>query len=65
MEEAGCGLTARAEDFEALAKNVKRMYAMSKNELTEMGKNAHDYYLKHFEKEMVIDRVNEILQQKD
>ena len=64
VEEAGCGLTARAEDFEALAENVKRMYAMSKKELTEMGKNAHDFYLKHFEKEMVIDRVNEILQQK-
>ena len=61
VEEAGCGLTARAEDYEALAENVKRMYAMSKKELTEMGKNAHDYYLKHFEKEMVIDRVNEIL----
>ena len=64
VEEAGCGLTARAEDYEALAENVKRMYAMSKKELTEMGKNAHDYYLKHFEKEMVIDRVNDILQQK-
>lgn len=61
VEEAKCGLTAKAEDFETLAANVKKMYAMSKEELVEMGKSAKEYYDKNFAKEMVIDRVNEVL----
>lgn len=61
VEEAKCGLTANSEDYQKLSENVKKMYAMSKEELAEMGKNAKDYYDKYFEKEMVIDCVNEIL----
>ena len=59
--EARCGLTAKSGDFEALAYNVKRMYGMSKEAIREMGENAKSYYLKYFEKEMVIDRVNQVL----
>lgn len=64
VEEAKCGLTANSEDYKKLAENVKKMYAMNKEELSEMGKNAKAYYDKYFEKEMVIDRVNEILTSK-
>lgn len=61
VREAKCGLIANAEDYKTLVENVKKMYAMSKEELAEMGKNAKDYYDKFFEKEMVIDHVNRIL----
>ena len=61
VEEARCGLTAYAEDYTTLAANVKRMYAMSKDELAGMGRSAKAYYEKNFAKEMVIDRVNTIL----
>jgi len=61
VEEAQCGLTANAGDYYKLAENVKEMYAMSKDERAEMGKNATAYYNKYFEKEMIIDLVNEIL----
>lgn len=61
VKDARCGLTARAEDYKTLAENVKKMYGMSKKELAVLGQNARDYYMQHFEKEMVIDRVNEIL----
>lgn len=61
VKEAKCGLTANAEDYKTLAENVKKMYGMSKDELEEMGKAAKAYYDKNFAKEMVIDRVNEIL----
>ena len=37
---------------------------MSKEEIRQMGENAKAYYMKYFEKEMVIDRVNEILNRK-
>lgn len=64
VEEAKCGLTAKAEDYEALAANVKAMYAMSKDELAEMGKRAKAYYDLNFAKDNVIDKVNRILNEK-
>ena len=64
VNEAQCGLTAKSEDYEALAANVKKMYGMSKEEIRQMGENAKAYYMKYFEKEMVIDRINEILNRK-
>lgn len=65
VEDAKCGLTAKAEDYKTLAENVKRMYAMSKAELEEMGKAARSYYDKNFAKDMVIDRVNAVLNNSD
>ena len=61
VEEAKCGLTANAEDYEVLAANVRKMYGMSKEKLEEMGKAAKVYYDKNFAKDMVIDRVNDVL----
>lgn len=61
VEEAGCGLTANAEDYEALASNVKKMYAMTKDERAQLGKAAKAYYDRNFAKDKVIDRVNRVL----
>ena len=62
VNEAECGLTAKSGDYITLATNVKKMYSMDKAEILRMGENARSYYLKYFEKEMIIDRVNDILQ---
>ena len=61
VREAKCGLTAHAGDYKALAANVKKLYAMDKAELVEMGKAARTYYDANFAKDMVIDRVNDVL----
>ncbi len=61
VEDAGCGLTADSENYKALAENVKKMYRMSKAEREEMGMAGRKYYNDVFAKEIVIDRVNEIL----
>ena len=61
IEDANCGLTAKSEDYEALAANVKKMYEMSKEEREKIGQNGRVYYDKVFAKNIVIDRVNEIL----
>lgn len=61
VREAKCGLTANAEDYQTLAANVKKMYAMSKDRLAEMGRAAKSYYDANFAKDGVIDRVNEVL----
>ena len=61
VEEAGCGLTAASEDYKTLAENVKKMYEMSKAERDEMGRAGRKYYDDVFAKEIVINRVNDIL----
>ena len=61
VEEAGCGLTAASEDYKTLAENVKKMYEMSKSERDEMGRAGRKYYDDVFAKEIVINRVNDIL----
>lgn len=61
VDESGCGLIAASEDYKTLAENVKKMYEMSKEEREKMGQNGRAYYDKVFAKNIVIDRVNEIL----
>lgn len=61
IEDANCGLTAKSEDFETLASNVKKMYMLSKGERERMGLNGRVYYDKVFAKNIVIDRVNEMM----
>lgn len=61
VENAKCGLTAPAGDYESLAANVMKVYSMDKAKRAEMGKLAKQYYDENFAKDMVIDRVNEIL----
>ena len=64
VNEAQCGLTSKSGDFITLAANVKKMHNMSKEEIRQMGDNAKAFYMKYFEKEMVIDRVNAVLNEK-
>lgn len=61
VEESGCGLTAASEDYKTLAENVKRLYEMSLEDREKMGQNGRAHYDKVFAKNIVIDRVNEIL----
>lgn len=56
VNEAGCGLTAASRDYEALATNVKKIYSLSK-----LGNVGRAYYDHIFAKDIVIDKVNEVL----
>ncbi len=57
IEEANAGLSCPAEDSDALAKAVKKMYHMSNDELENMGKSGRAYYSLNFERDMLIDRL--------
>lgn len=61
IEEAGCGLTAKSCDYQTLAENVKKLYSMGKEERSAMGVAGRSYYDKVFAKELVINKVNEVL----
>lgn len=49
VTEAGAGVTCPAEDAAALAEAVRKLQALSLDELDLMGKSGRDYYERHFE----------------
>lgn len=57
IEEAGCGFTASAGDFKALAANVIRAKNMPEEVLSSTGNNGRKYYDANFSKKRVIDLI--------
>ncbi len=64
VEEAGCGLTAKSEDYVALADNVRKMYEIEEKKRAKMGNVGREYYERFFAKNIVIDKVNDLLHNK-
>lgn len=63
VKEAGAGLTAAAEDAEALADAVLKMYKMPKPEREAMGARGRDYFLAHFEDNLLMDRLERLMKE--
>jgi glycosyltransferase involved in cell wall biosynthesis len=57
IEEAGTGIACPAEDPEALSAAVLTMYSMSEAERGAMGLRGRAYFEKHFERTMLLDRL--------
>jgi len=57
VEEAGAGVTCPAENPKALAEAVLNLYNVSKADRKEMGKKGRSYFEKHFERKMLLDRL--------
>jgi glycosyltransferase involved in cell wall biosynthesis len=60
LEESGAGRAAPAEQPEALASIVLQMARQPKEELADMGALGKAYFLAHFERNKLIDRVEDI-----
>jgi glycosyltransferase involved in cell wall biosynthesis len=60
IEEAECGHCAPAENFVELAQFMKK-FAQEKDKHATYGKNARDYYNRHFSKGIFYDRLNRLL----
>lgn len=54
LQEAKAGFTVPAEAFDALADAVLRLYRMSAEGRTQLGRNARSYFLQHFERENLL-----------
>ena len=69
VREAGAGLTAAAEDADALADAALMMYKKPKQERDAMGARGREYFLAHFESSMLMDRLerlmNEVVEEKN
>lgn len=57
VKEAGAGLTAAAEDVDGLADAVLQMYMMPRPVREAMGMRGRDYFLDHFERTLLLDRL--------
>lgn len=55
--EAGAGLSTPAEDAQALADTILRLYRLSPKERENMGDNGRRYYQEHFNHEHLIDEL--------
>ncbi len=62
IREAGAGLTPGAEDSQALADAVIAMYGMTDAERRRMGLLGRKYFEAHFERNMLIGRLDGWLQ---
>jgi colanic acid biosynthesis glycosyl transferase WcaI len=61
VETSNCGFASPAEDSIALAKNVIKLYNLSQEEQSDLGKNAGNYFRKEFERTILLDRLITIL----
>ena len=59
IESAKCGYCGPAEDDKALAENIKK-FISCKNQI-EMGRNARNYYEKHFDERLFMDKLEKEL----
>ena len=57
LSEAGAGLSAPAEDAQALADAILKLYGMPEGQRDEMGKKGREYYQRHFNHEDLIDNL--------
>jgi colanic acid biosynthesis glycosyl transferase WcaI len=58
VREAGAGIAVPAEDAEALARAVLEMYKMPPAEREGMGARGREYFLREFERDMLLERLD-------
>jgi glycosyltransferase involved in cell wall biosynthesis len=59
IEEADAGITCPAENQQALADAILKLYKMSENQRKEIGCNGRRFFEKHFEREILLNRLEE------
>jgi glycosyltransferase involved in cell wall biosynthesis len=57
VQESGAGVTAPAEDADALAESVLKLYRMPPEERERMGVRGRAYFEENFEREKLLDRL--------
>jgi glycosyltransferase involved in cell wall biosynthesis len=63
IDEAGAGLTCPAQNPTALSRAVLNVYEMAQEERDVMGAKGRKYFESHFEREMLLDRLIDLLSQ--
>ena len=63
IRDADAGLVSNAEDVDGLTDNIINFLKLTKEKKREMGENALLYYKAHFEKNMLLDRIDKIFEE--
>lgn len=61
--KADAGVCSPASDAEKLTENIIELINCSRERLSEMGENAINYYNKYFDKNMLLDKIEDIMRQ--
>jgi colanic acid biosynthesis glycosyl transferase WcaI len=61
VEEAAAGYTCPSESPDELAEAVLKMYQLPEKDRKVMGERGREYFLKEFERNMLLDRLEEII----
>jgi glycosyltransferase involved in cell wall biosynthesis len=61
IEEANAGIACPAESPDSLAESVLSLYEMPEKDRRIMGLNARAYFEKHFERSMLLDRLETLM----
>ncbi len=61
VETAKCGFASPAENIEALAENIEKLYNLSAEEREAMGKRASDYFKQNFERDKLLDDLVDLM----
>lgn len=61
INEAQAGLTSASEDVGAFVENIIKFVELSPEDRKKMGKNALEYSKNHFDKESLLNRIDEII----
>lgn len=62
VEESGAGVSCPSENAEALAEAALTLYRMSPEARSEMGRRGLNYYAIHFDREVLIDKLEGLMQ---
>jgi glycosyltransferase involved in cell wall biosynthesis len=60
IEEANAGFTSPSEDYMSLVANIKKFLTLSKEEQKVLGQNGRTYFNLEFEREILVDKLEEI-----
>ena len=60
IKEAKCGFVSNAEDYNALAENIKAFSLLSKEEIKILGENSYNYCKKNFSKDSFIENLERL-----
>ena len=60
IKEANCGITVEAENPEAIAEGILKLYNMSPEERKRLGENGRKYVLEHHTYEKIADKFEEV-----
>jgi glycosyltransferase involved in cell wall biosynthesis len=62
INESGSGFTAKAESVEELVEAIISLFNLTKEERITLGSNGRNYFEKEFEREVLLDKLENILQ---